>query len=186
MSTEQGSTVARNYAETLLTLANKANDPRGWGSLLRQVADAISNDTTLRQFLESPRISGDAKSDVVTKAFTDRVPRVFLKFLQQLVRNRRQMLIPAIADDYDTLLDLSQNIVHARVTLAKDVSVDELKAIGLQLSSLVGKTVVPHVSIDPTILGGVVVRMGDTVMDGSVSRRLATLRRRMASRPLSA
>lgn len=183
MNDAQGSTVARNYAETLLTLANTANDPRGWGNMLRQVASAISGDATLRVFLESPRINAEAKSEVITKAFTDRVPRIFLKFLQQLVRNRRQMLIPAIAQEYDTLLDTSLGIVHARVTLAKDANEDETKAIATQLSSLVGKTVVPHITVDPDILGGIIVRLGDQVMDGSVRRRLSMLRRRMTSRP---
>jgi F-type H+-transporting ATPase subunit delta len=176
----QGSTVARNYAEALLALARKAEDPQGWGQMLRQVANAIGSDVTLRRFLESPRIGAEQKSAVLSKAFTDRVPRLFLRFLQQLVKNRRQMLIPAIADDYDTLLDLSQGIVHAKVTVAKESSEEERQAIATQLSGLVGKTVVPHLTVDPDILGGVVVRIGDTVMDGSLRRRLGLLRRRMS------
>ena len=64
----QGESVARNYAEALLVLARKADDAAGWGTMLRQVATAIRTDTTLARFLESPRISGDAKSAVLTKA----------------------------------------------------------------------------------------------------------------------
>lgn len=177
----QGESVARNYAEALLTLARKAEDPAGWGSMLRQVANAIETDLTLSRFLESPRIAADQKSAVLTKALGDRVPRLFLKFLQQLVRNRRQGLIPVIANEYDTLLDASAGIVHARVTLAKPASDEEVSSIGQQLSKVVGKTVVPHVTVDPAIIGGVVVRMGDTVMDGSLRRKLAMLRRRMGT-----
>ncbi|MFN7457753.1 MAG: F0F1 ATP synthase subunit delta [Gemmatimonas sp.] len=177
----QGESVARNYAEALLTLARKAEDPAGWGVMLRQVATAMTTDITLSRFLESPRIAADAKSALLSKALGDRVPRHFLRFLQQLVRNRRQMLVPVIADEYDTLLDASQGIVHARVTLARPAGDDETAMIGQRLSKVVGRTVVPHVTVDPTILGGVVVRMGDTVMDGSVSRRLATLRSRMGT-----
>lgn len=95
----QGESVARNYAEALLTLARKAEDAAGWGGMLRQVATAIRSDVTLSRFLESPRISADAKSMVLSKALTDRVPRLFLRFLEQLVKNRRQMLIPTIADE---------------------------------------------------------------------------------------
>lgn len=179
MSTAESATVARNYAETLLSLARKANDAPGWGNMLRQVASAMQTDAKLRGFLESPRIASEAKSEVISKALGDRVPRVFLLYLQALVRNRRQMMVPSIANEYDTLLDASNGIVHARVIVAKETSDAERDAIGAQLSKVVGKTVVPHVEIDPTILGGVIVRMGDTVMDGSLQRRLALLRKRM-------
>lgn len=177
----QGESVARNYAEALLVLARKAEDAKGWGGMLRQVAGAMQQDLTLSRFLESPRIAADAKSAVLSKALGDRVPRLFLRFLQQLVRNRRQMLIPVIADEYDTLLDASEGIVHARVTVAREAGEAEVAMIGQRLSSVVGKQVVPHVAVDPSIIGGVVVRIGDTVMDGSVRRKLALLRRRMGT-----
>ena len=95
---------------------------------------------------------------MLSKALGDRVPRVFLLFLQALVKNRRQMRIPAIANEYDTLLDASQGIVHARVTVSRDTPDSDRDAIARQLSKVVGKTVVPHLEVDPTILGGIVVR----------------------------
>lgn len=175
----QGESVARNYAETLLTLARTAGDAAGWGAMLRQIATAVHTDATLRGFLDSPRIAAESKSAVLAKALGEHVPRVFLRFLQQLVRNRRQGLIPVIADEYETLHDASQGIVHARVTLARAAADDEVALIAERLSKVVGKRVVPHVAVDPSVLGGLVVRLGDTVMDGSVRRRLALLRRRM-------
>ncbi len=184
MSSGQGETVARNYAETLLTLGRRADDAAGWGAMLRQIATAMSTDATLSRFLDSPRIAADAKADVLSKALTDRVPRLFLKFVVTLVHNRRQMLIPAIADEFDTLLDASNGIVHARVTVAREIAAQERDGIAAQLSKIVGKIVVPHVTVDATILGGIVVRIGDTVMDGSLRRRLSTLRRRMMVRPV--
>ena len=177
----EGSTVARNYAETLLSLARKAEDAPGWGNMIRHVATAISTDSTLHGFLQSPRIASDQKSRVLSKALGDRVPRVFLLFLHALVKNRRQMLLPAIADVYDTLLDASSGIVHARVTVSRETPDSERDSIAKQLSKVVGKTVVPHLEVDPAILGGIVVRIGDTVMDGSLRRRLGLLRRRMAA-----
>lgn len=184
MSSGRGETVARNYAETLLTLGRRADDAAGWGAMLRQIATAMSTDATLSRFLDSPRIAADAKADVLSKALTDRVPRLFLKFVVTLVHNRRQMLIPAIADEFDTLLDASNGIVHARVTVAREIADEERDGIAAQLSKIVGKIVVPHVAVDSTILGGIVVRIGDTVMDGSLRRKLSTLRRRMMVRPV--
>ena len=172
------STIARNYAETLLTLARRANGMADWGRRLADVADAMDNDVRLRRFLESPRADAAKKNAVLAKAFAD-APRPFLRFLQVLVTNRRQMLIPEIAIEYATLLDEVENRVHARVTLAKEPSADETASIARQLGTVLGKQVIPHVTVNPDILGGVVVRVGDKVIDGSVRRRLASLRSRL-------
>ncbi len=181
-SVEQGTTVARNYAEALLALARKADDAKGWGAMIRQVADVINSDVTLRRFLESPRIAGEAKGRVLTAALADQVPRTFLRFIQTLVHNRRQGMIPRIADEYETLLDESLNIVHAKVTVAKPIDDAQREIIAANIAKAVGRQVVPHFEVDPRILGGVVVRMGDTVMDGSLRRRLASIKRKMSAR----
>ncbi|MEO6332004.1 MAG: F0F1 ATP synthase subunit delta [Gemmatimonadaceae bacterium] len=173
------SSIARNYAEALLSLAKKADDMDGWAKMIADFASAVDQDTTLRRFLESPRVSAAQKNAVITKAVEDRVPRLFLEFLRALLRNRRQMLIPEIAAEYANLVDESVGRVHARVTVARETSDEEINVIAGELSRAVGKDVVPHMSVNPAILGGLVVRIGDTVMDGSVRRRLSTLRRKM-------
>lgn len=179
----QSSTISRNYAETLLTLARKANDTTGWGSMLAQLAAAMQTDKTLRMFLHSPRVAVTTKTDVLSKALGDRVPAIFLRYLQHIVMNRRESMIPEISAEYTTMLDKAEGRVFARVTLAREASQAEQDAIAKQLSANLGKDVVPVVVVDPSILGGIVVRMGDTVMDGSVSRKLALLRRRMIAKP---
>jgi F-type H+-transporting ATPase subunit delta len=169
-------TIARNYAEALLELARRADDPAGWGKLIRDVANGVLQDLTVRHFLESPKISEAQKNEVFFQALGDRVPRHFLRFLQTLVRKRRQMLIPHISSEYDKLLDIHEGRVHANVTVAREMTSDDESRIAEQLSRVVGKTVVPHLNVNPAILGGVVVRIGDTVMDGSVRRKLGRLR----------
>lgn len=172
-------TIARNYAEALLSLATKAENRDGFGSMIRDIANAITSDVTVHRFLESPRVSYEEKNALLSKAFGDRVPRVFLRFLQTVVHNRRQMLIPVIATEYSTLLDVAEGRVHADVVVARPVDDAEVQNIAAQLSRSLGKTVVPHVTVDAAIMGGVVVRIGDTVMDGSVRRRLNRLANRM-------
>ena len=85
-------TIARNYAETLLELASRAKDLRGWGDLIDQIATAIESDRRLRIFLESPRVSAQQKNLVIQKAFEGQLPRNFVRFLQALVTHRRQMM----------------------------------------------------------------------------------------------
>ena len=171
--------IARNYADTLLSLARKADDVAGFGRLVDDLADSISRDATLRRFLESPRVGAPEKRAVLTKAFEGRVPATFLRFLHALVTNRRQTMIPAIATEYRTLVDEAEGRIDARVTVARPSTPEEESAMGARLSAALGKRVVTHFTTDPAILGGVIVKVGDMVMDGSVRRRLATLRSRM-------
>ncbi|MGZ8376765.1 MAG: ATP synthase F1 subunit delta [Gemmatirosa sp.] len=175
-------TIARNYADVLLSLARKGEDPHGWGRMARELAESVEHDAKLRGFLRSPRASAEQKNEVLGKAFQDRFPRMLVRYLQMLVTKGRQMMLPQIVEEYQNLLDEAEGRVHARVTLARQPSAADESAIAAQLTRALGKQVVPHVVVNPAILGGVVVKVGDTVMDGSVRRRLSMLRTRMAGR----
>ena len=172
-------TIARNYAETLLELARRAGDLQAWGQAIDDVSDAMQNDRTLRLFLESPRVSAAEKNRILGRAFEGQLPRVFVRFLQALVNHRRQMLLPEVAREFHDLVDQVEGRLHANVTVASEPEDAVRKTISAQLSRAYGKNVVPHFTVNPAILGGLVVRVGDTVLDGSVRRRLATLRSRM-------
>jgi F-type H+-transporting ATPase subunit delta len=177
-------TIARNYAEALLALARKSDDLQGWGRMIDDVANAIERDDRLRHFLEAPQISADQKNEVLEKAFEDRAPRLFLRYLQRLVKNRRQLLIPTIANEYRNLVDEAEGRVHAEVTLAKEPDAEHRAVIARQLSHMVGMPVVPQVRVNPNILGGIIVRIEDRVMDGSLRRRLGVLRGRMLAKAI--
>ena len=172
-------TIAKNYAEALLALAKKANATEEWGGLIHAVAGAIESNVTLQRFLAAPQVSGLQKKAILAKGLDGRVPPLFVKFLQKLVSNRRQLLIGAIATAYTDLVDVAAGRVHARVTFARAVTDADRDQITAQLSKVLGKTVVPHVTINEQILGGIIVRVGDTVMDGSVRRRLGAVRAKM-------
>lgn len=176
------STIARNYAEALLTLARKGEDPQGWGRMAREVAEAMEHDVRLRRFLESPRISPDQKNEVLARAFQDRFPRILVRYLQTLVTKGRHLLLPVIVAEYYNLLDAAEGRVHARVTVAREPNAADREALTTSLSRALGKQVVPHLVVNPAILGGVVVKVGDRVMDGSVRRRLNLLRGRLTGR----
>jgi F-type H+-transporting ATPase subunit delta len=172
-------TIARNYAEVLLELARRADDLRGWGEMIETIANAVEGDRRLRAFLESPRVSAQQKTEIIRKAYGPVLPRAFVRFLQSLVTHRRQMMIPAIAHEYQDLVDQVEGRVHASVTVARPADDADRKMMAEQLSRAFGKDVVPHFSVNPAIIGGVIVRVGDTVLDGSVRRRLTTLRAKM-------
>jgi len=173
------STIGRNYAEALLALAQKSGDVEQWGKLLDAIATAMREEQTLRTFLESPKLAATHKIEILEKALGRRVPKLFLRYIETVIHKRRQMLIPAIATEYQALIDESENRLHADVIVAREPAEPEKDELARQLSRLFGKRVVPHISQNPAILGGVIVRVGDTVMDGSVRKRLSVLKQRM-------
>lgn len=173
-------TIARNYADALVSLARKAGDLSGWGAMISDMATALQRDDQLTLFLQSPRISADRKNAVLARAFQDRLPRLFVRFLQAVISHRRQALIPQIALAYGDIVDELENRVHAQVTVAREPDEATQATISEGMSKALGKTVVPHYVVKPEILGGIVVRVGDTVMDGSVRRRLSSLRAQLA------
>lgn len=177
-------TIARNYAQALLALARKSDDLQGWGRMIDDVASAIQRDARLRNFLAAPQISSDQKNEVLSKAFEDRAPRLFLRYLQRLVKNRRQLLIPQIANEYRDLVDEVEGRVHAQVTLSKEPDAEHRAVIARQLSHMLGMPVIPQVRVNPNILGGIIVRIEDRVMDGSLRRGLGILRGRMLAKAI--
>jgi F-type H+-transporting ATPase subunit delta len=175
-------TIARNYAQALLALATKAGDLDGWGAAIDGVVTAMESDVRLRNFLAAPQVAAAQKKVVIGKAFSGTLPRNMVRYLQKLVDNRRQMLLPLIAIEYGNLVDEVSGRMHARVTVSRAATEADQTLIADRLSRAFGKTVVPHLSVNPEILGGVVVRVGDQVMDGSVRRKLKTLRTRVLGR----
>jgi F-type H+-transporting ATPase subunit delta len=173
--------IARNYAEALLALASKEDARDAYGALLGGLADVLERDETFHRFLAAPQVSSAKKNEVLGKALADRAPAMFVRFVQKMVTNGRQMLIGAVFAEYNTLRDVEAGRVHARVTVSREMSDADRDALAASLSSAIGKTVVPHVHVNAAILGGVIVRIGDTVMDGSVRRRLSTLRAKMTT-----
>ena len=166
-------TIARNYAEALFAAGAE------FGDVLDAVAGAIQADERIRVTLDSPRVSKAAKSRILERALKREAPAEFVRFLQAVVRRGRQGLLGEIAQEYQVLLDEKLNRVHAGVTLAQDPDDRTEKQVVERLTKALGREVRAHFRADPQILGGVVVRVGDRIFDGSVRRRLTALQRRM-------
>ena len=171
--------VARNYASALVALARDADAVERFGDLLDALAGAVAGTPALKAVLMSPRVRKDAKQQVLAKALKGVAPDVFVRFLQAIVQRGRQGILSDISAAYGELADQHFNRVHASVTTAREVDKKLAKEIGERLERAVGKTVVPHFHVDPEVVGGVVVRVGDRVFDGSLRRRLQILRRAM-------
>jgi len=179
----KSTTVARNYAQALLLAA----DAHGmaaverYGQLMEAVAGAVQADERISVALESPRVSKAVKAALLERALEEVAPPEFVRFLQAVVRRGRQGLLGEIAQQYQALVDVKLNRVHAGVTLLEEPDARLQKAVIERLSQAIGKEIRAHFRADRGILGGVVVRVGDRIYDGSVRRKLATLRRKLVA-----
>ena len=111
--------------------------------------------------------------------FSGRVPDLFLRFLLVVVEKRRQSVLRQIAAQYHLLVDDLRGLARAEIALAREPD-DRLRAeIVASLERRLGKKVVPTFAVDPTLVGGIVIRSGGEILDGSLRRRVAGLRRRL-------
>jgi F-type H+-transporting ATPase subunit delta len=174
--------IARNYAETLLTLAERHGGTGGleaFGQAADSLAALVQGDPRMRQFLETPRISPDEKKRALQLALGGRAPEMFIRFVMVLTDKRRQALLPEIAAAYRGLVDERMGRVRVQVTISHAPDAALQAEIGNTLADRLGKTVIPTFAVDPELLGGMVVRVGDQILDGSLRTRAAQLRRRL-------
>jgi F-type H+-transporting ATPase subunit delta len=168
--------VARNYAEALYALGQRHDAVVPYGVLLDAVAGAVATEPRLHAVLQSPRVPKARKKQLLRSALGALAPEPFVRFLESVVQRGRQGILSEMSAEYEMLVDRHLNRVHAGVTTAHDVDPELARAIAVSLSAVVGKEVFPHFRTDPRLLGGLIVRVGDRVLDGSLRRRLLQLR----------
>lgn len=172
-------TVARNYAETLFELAEGSDAVEEYGELVEAVRRLLDEVPRFRLFLETPKVEAGEKKELLRAVFGGRVPADFLHFLLITVDKRRQRLLREIADAYRSLLDEHLDRATVEVTLAREPDEALREELTERLSSLLGKTAMTRFRVRPGILGGVIVRTGDQIFDGSLRRQMKRLRGRL-------
>lgn len=174
--------IARNYAETLLELARRSGGDQAieaYGRALEEVSELLRREPRVREFLATPRVTTDERKRAMEATFEGRVPEPFLRFLLVVVEKRRQTLLREIAAEYVKLVDELSGRVRAHVTTAREADRALQDEIVATLEKRLGKTIIPSFTADPALLGGVVIRVGDEIYDGSIRRRISRLKRRM-------
>ncbi|HKJ93325.1 MAG TPA: ATP synthase F1 subunit delta, partial [Longimicrobiales bacterium] len=172
-------TIARAYAEALFELAAKRGEQDAVMSAFEVLDTLLADAAEIRTFLETPKIAADDKKQVLRDGFEGRTPEIFTNFLQVVVDHGRQGVFHLMEREFRTLVDEHEGRLHVNVTLAREPDDAQRSEIAADLSRTLGKDVVPHIRVNRNIMGGIVVRFGDQVLDGSLKRRLSSLRRQM-------
>jgi F-type H+-transporting ATPase subunit delta len=179
------SPLAVSYAQALLELANESNSAAAMGEELRDLRQVIDTNPDFAQVLASPAISTEERGKLIHTVFDGRASTLMLHFLGLANQNGRLNILPAIAGAYDDLLDQQQGQVEVDVTVAHRLNDDQLESVRQRVSDALKRDAVVHQYEDPSIIGGLILRVQDQLIDGSVRAQLAAMRQKLlAARPV--
>jgi F-type H+-transporting ATPase subunit delta len=164
--------IGEAYARALLAQGDKETKVDLFVDQLGAVQGVLDQLPKLKAVLESPRVDYATKASMLDRAFQGKLDATFMNFMKLLARKGRFDCFRAIHSAAVKLQDEVAGRIRAVVTTASEMSDDSRRKLEERLSGLLGKQVLVSTSIDPEIIGGVVVRVGDTVYDASVANRL--------------
>ncbi len=171
--------IARRYAQALNEEAEAAGTIEATDSDVETIRLTLAGSRELVRFFESPVISRVKKKAAVNGLFGGSLQPLTLRFVDLLIDKQREEQIVSVLSAYRAIRDEQLGIARVSVRSALSLSDEDRAAVAKTLEERIGKRVRLTVSVDPSLIGGLVVKVGDTVYDGSVSHRLATLRERM-------
>lgn len=169
---------AKRYAEAAYLLAKEEGKEEAWASGLAAMA-ALFGDERAKALFENTRVPFSQKLQLVERALAGADPLV-LNMARLLLRRGRTSLGPQLAEAYQQLVDEARGIAHATATSAVPLSAEDRQAVERRLEQITGGGVILETEVDESILGGLIVRIGDRLIDGSTKSRLLALKRRLA------
>lgn len=171
--------IARVYAKSLFEVAKEKGTLDVVREQLGQFSEALSGDPQLSTFFFSPYFSTVEKKDGLHKAVTDADPTV-VNILELLLENHRMPAIHRLHKEFDRLWDDENKLLPVDITSAVALDDDVVKRLGDQIGEQTGRKVQLTAHVDPDVLGGIVLRVGNQILDASIRNRLDQLRRSVA------
>ena len=170
------------YANALADVAMEQGAPDAAAKQLESFRAAYAESAELRTFLASPAVSVEAKHAVIEK-IVGRLgaSKIIRNFLFVIADHRRTQLLPQVIATFQQVIRQRQGVAEAEVSSAVELSAAQKKELAATLVRLTGKKIEPKYSLDPALLGGAVVRIGDTIYDGSLRSRLNEMRARLSA-----
>ncbi len=171
--------IAQVYARSLFEVASEQDKLDTIKEQLGQFADALHENRDLSVFFFSPYFSAEEKKSGLHKGVEGADP-VFMNFLEALIERHRMPAIFRIRTDFDTLYDKSNKLLPVTVTSAVELDQGTIESLGKRIGEQTGNEIELSSKVDPEILGGIVLRVGNFIMDASIRTRLEKLRREVA------
>jgi F-type H+-transporting ATPase subunit delta len=174
------SIAARRYAEAAFEIAGRDQAHDAWRDGLVVAADLLSGED-VASVVDNPAIPLVQRLTVLDRLLGGRVPQGLLNLVRLLAQRGRLDILPSIASQYQRLLNRQRGVVEAVVTSAASLTPDETDALRAKLAGMTGASVDLEVRIDDNLIGGLMVRIGDQLLDASVRGRLERLRTQLVA-----
>lgn len=174
------SRVARRYAAALFQLGRERGELEGYVADLEGIVRALDEQPALRSLLENPRIQPRRKEELLRQSFGG-VSEAVRNLLRLLVRKRREAYVRAIWSELVRMRDEAEGIARAEARVAVELAPQEVDALRQRLERALGRRLRLQVRVQPELIGGLVVQIGDRRLDASLRRRLQALRERIAA-----
>jgi ATP synthase F1 delta subunit len=171
--------IAQVYARSLFEVAEEQKKLDTVKEQLDQFAAALHENRELAVFFFSPYFSAEEKKDGLHRAVQGADP-VVLNFLEALIERHRMPVIFRIRTDFEVLYDKSNKLLPVTVTSAVELDAKTIESLGKRIGEQTGNEIELSSKVDPEILGGIVLRVGNFIMDASIRTRLERLRREVA------
>ena len=177
--------VARRYAEAFFSIAQDAGKVDEFQTELGQIVQSIKETESLGDYFAHPLVPAKEKKELATKLYAQVVSPITLNFLLLLMDKKRETYLETIYYEYQDMADESRNIKKAELVSAMPVPDEDLKTLAENLSKSTGKTIKLDLKVDPTIIGGVKIRIGDKIIDASVAKKLEMLKKNLKTAKIS-
>ncbi|TET40870.1 MAG: ATP synthase F1 subunit delta [Dehalococcoidia bacterium] len=166
-------TSGKRYAQAAFELAVERNELQSWQESLKRIAE-ITADTKLVAWLESPKIPFDVKKGLLEERLGE-VYALALNLACLLVSKGRLRIAGNILREYDRLLDAYYGIEHADIVTALPLDEEDKQRLSRQLGEMMGRKIVIDAQVDPSVVGGFIAKIGDTLIDASIRNKLEAL-----------
>lgn len=183
----QASRVARRYAAALFHTALRGNVTDAVQGDIEQVRQFLDDHPQVLQTLAVPRVPAERKKSALRSLVGDRLSQdLTRRFMDLMVDHGREAFLPETADAFALLYDESRNVVAADVRTAAPLDDGQVSRLKARLDEMTGRDTRLTITTDPALVGGLVVRIGDTILDGSVRGYLEQFESRLRNAPLAA
>lgn len=167
-------TIARPYAEAAFQLARDQHALAAWSDMLKLAASIVA-DERIAKALDNPRLDAGAKESLLLSVGGDRFDEQARNFIRVLVQSERVALLPQIAAMFETLKNDAEATAKATIESAFELDATQLSELTAALEKRFGKKIETTVTVNPELIGGARVTVGDAVLDGSVQAKLAAM-----------
>ncbi|ALS26034.1 F0F1 ATP synthase subunit delta [Paenibacillus cisolokensis] len=175
---------AKRYAKALFDVAQQQGIVSEVEEQLKLIAETLRENADVQKVLASPGIASANKVELLRGAFADSVSAIVMNTLELLIARGRQHLIPEVYESFVRIAGEKLNKAQAIVYTARQLSNDELNALTAHFAQVTGKSITAEQVVEPALIGGVKVRIGDTLYDGSLSGKLDRLAKSMGIQAL--